>query len=446
MRVLIVGAGDIGFQLCRRLSQENHDIIVVENDPRRVRRISEQLDVLVIEGSGTSYKVLQQAGIENVEVMAAMTTIDEVNLLACRMAKKVGVPSTIARVRNPEYALSDFILSPEELGVDAVVHPEQETADAVVRLIRQASATDAIEFEEGKIQVIGVRLSDDSPLLNLPLEELSRQHGDPPMRVAAIKRKQQTLIPDGKDELVAGDQIYAVCDPDYTEQFIKLSGQKIKRAERVMILGGGLIGRFIAQQLTGDVNVKIIESDVEKSWRIADELPNSLIIQGDGTDYDLLASEGILETDVLVAVTGDDETNIIATLLAQHLEVPRTIALVNKVQYLPITSTIGMDSVVSKQLLTVNAVQRFISHQKVVSIASLPGVDVQCIEYVVPPGSRMIGKALSKIHFPRGSLVGAVIHDDNLIIPTGATQLQADDRAVVFALPHVMKNIQKLFS
>jgi len=266
------------------------------------------------------------------------------------------------------------------------------------------------------------------------------------MRVAAIKRKQQTLIPDGKDELVAGDQIYAVCDPDYTEQFIKLSGQKIKRAERVMILGGGLIGRFIAQQLTGDVNVKIIESDVEKSWRIADELPNSLIIQGDGTDYDLLASEGILETDVLVAVTGDDETNIIATLLAQHLEVPRTIALVNKVQYLPITSTIGMDSVVSKQLLTVNAVQRFISHQKVVSIASLPGVDVQCIEYVVPPGSRMIGKALSKIHFPRGSLVGAVIHDDNLIIPTGATQLQADDRAVVFALPHVMKNIQKLFS
>jgi trk system potassium uptake protein TrkA len=163
MCVLIVGAGDIGFQLCQRLSQDNHDIIVVENDPRRVRRISEQLDVLVIEGSGTSYKVLQQAGIENVQVMAAMTTIDEVNLLACRLAKKVGVSSTIARVRNSEYALSDFILSPEELGVDAVIHPERETADAVVRLIRQASATDAIEFEEGKIQVIGVRLSEDSP-------------------------------------------------------------------------------------------------------------------------------------------------------------------------------------------------------------------------------------------------------------------------------------------
>ena len=445
MRILIVGAGAIGFQLSKRLSHDGYDITVVEVDARRVKRVSDQLDVLLVEGSGTSYRVLKQAGVEHADVVAAMTTCDEVNILACRLAKKAGVAITMARVRNPEFTDPDFVLSPEEMGVDVAIHPEKETAAAVVRLIRQSSANYAIEFEEGKVQIVGVRLDDHSPLLNAPLEEIGRRHGQPPVRIAAIKRKQQTIIPHGKDILVAGDQVFAVCQPSYTERFIELTGQEDIRIDNIMILGGGLIGQFIAAELGGDTRVKIIESSVEKSWKIADNLPDTLVIQGDGTDLDLLATEGILDMDAFVAVTGDDENNIIATLLAQHLGVSRTIALVNRVSYLPITPTIGLDAVVSKQLLTVNAVQRYIRHRQVASIASLPGVDAECIEYIAAAGSKITKKPLKDISFPKNARIGAVTHGQEFIIPTGATHLEPGDRAVVFVMHHALNDVEKLF-
>ena len=446
MRIIVIGAGDIGFQLCKRLSQDGHDITVIEIDSRRVRQLRDRLDVLIVEGSATSYRTLQQADVAHAHVVAAMTTSDEVNLLACKLAKKAGVGSTVARVRNPEFMEADFVLTPEELGADVVIHPEKETADAVVRLIRQSSASYAIEMEEGKIQIIGVRLDDESPLLNTPLGELAARYGQPPVRIAAIKRRQQTIIPRGGDVLVKGDQVFAVVDPSYTDQFIKHAGQKDTRIENIMILGGGLIGQFIALELAGEVDVKIIESNIERSWTIADKLPNTLIIQGDGTDLDLLATEGILDMDAFIAVTGDDENNIIATLLAKHLEVNRTIALVNKVDYLPITPTIGLDAVVSKQLLTVDAVERYIRHHQVASIASLPGVDAECIEYIAAEGSKITKKALRDISFPKNALIGAVTHRQELIIPTGDTQLQAGDRAVVVAMHHALNDVDKFFN
>lgn len=446
MKILVIGAGDIGFQLARRLSQDSHDISIIEVDGRRARRAAEQLDVLMIEGDAATWHILQQAHVGDVDVVAAMTTRDEVNLLACKMAKKAGAQFAVARVRNPELVDEGFILSREELGVDAVIHPELETAEAVVRLIRQSRATDLIDFADGRIRLIGVRLEEDSPLLRTPLEELGRQHGNPPVRIAAIKRKQQTVIPGGRDVLVPGDQVFAVTDPSYTEQFIELTGQKDTRIESIMVLGGGLIGQFIARRLAGEVNVKIIESNVERAWGIADELPGTLIIQGDGTDYDLLATEGIMDMDAFVAVTGDDENNIIATLLARHLRVPRTVALVNKVSYLPIMPTIGVDCVVSKQLLTVNAVQRYIQHRMVATIATIPGLDAHCIEFIAGEGSRIIKKPLKDVHFPDNAIIGAVAHQDRLEIPTGGTQLKAGDKAVVFALPSALDAVEKMFA
>ena len=445
MKILVVGAGDIGFQLSRRLTADHHDVSVIELDSRTARRAGEQLDVQMIEGDATSWRILQQADIRNVDVVAAMTTRDEVNLLACRMAKKAGSDFTIARIRNPELLADDFILSRDELGVDEVIHPERETADAVVRLIRQARATDLIDFADGRIRLLGVRLEEDSPLLRIPLEELGNRPDHPPVRIAAIKRKQQTVIPSGKDVLVAGDQIYVVADPVYCDQFIELAGHKHKDITNIMVLGGGLIGQFIARQLADDVNVKIVESNVERAWGIADALPDTLVIQGDGTDYDLLATEGIMDMDAFVAVTGDDENNIIATLLARHLRVPRTVALVNKANYLPILPTIGLDSVVSKQLLTVNAVLRFIQHRQVASIATIPGLDAHVIEFIAGNGSRVTRKPLKDLHFPDNAFIAAVSHGDELEIPTGATVMKAGDKAVVFALPRSLDAVEKMF-
>lgn len=445
MRILIVGAGDIGFQLSKRLSQDKHDITVVERNPKRAKWADDQLDVLAVEGSGASYEVLSRANLHGMDVVAGMSNNDEVNLLACRLAKKVGVGATIARVRNPEFTSPDFILTPEELGVDLVIHPEKETAEAVARLIRQSKATYVIEFEEGKIELLGVYLEENSPLVRIPLIDLWSRFDHPPVTIAAIQRKQHTVIPRGRDVMVPGDQVFAICDPAYTAEFIALTGQQDARIENIMILGGGLIGQYVAADLGKEVRAKVIESSVEKSWEIADRLSESLIIQGDGTDFDLLASEGIMEMDAFVAVTGDDETNIISTLLARHLRVPRTIALVNNVNYLPITATIGMDAVVSKQLLTVNAVQRFIQQQQVASIASLPGVDAQCVEYIAGEGSRITRKSIQDIRFPKHAIVGGVMHDGKLVTPRGPTRIQPGDRAVVFALPQAVAEVEKLF-
>lgn len=445
MQILVLGAGDIGFRLAKRLSNDKHDLTIVDNSPPIVKRASEQLDAIVVQGSASSYRILEQCNLGQKDIMAAMTNNDEVNLHACRIAKKMGVPIVIARIRNPELTMADYILTNEELGVDHIIHPEKETADAVVRLIRQSSATDVIEFEGGKVQVVGVRLERGSPLLRKPLSQLSKEYGDPPLRVVAITRNQRTLIPGGNDEIVPGDQLFVVCDPNYIPEFIELTGKKDVKIEDMMILGGGLVGQFIARSLSSEINIKIVESNVEKSEAIANVLDKTLVIQGDGTDIDLMAVEGLMDMDAFIAVTGDDETNIISTLLARHLKVSRTIALVNKLEYLPITPTIGMDAVVSKQLLTVNAVYRFIQHQRVAALATIPGVDAQIIEYIAKKG-KITDKPLAKISFPRSAIVGAVIHEDQMIVPKGDTRIRPGDRVLMFALSEALNELERLFN
>jgi len=446
MRILIIGAGDIGFHLGKRLSQEKHDITIIESNPRLVKRAQEQLDAIVVEADGASCKELEKAGIAQMDIVAAMTNQDEVNLMASRIAKKLGVSTTIARVRKPEYTRDDFLFKRKELGADIIIHPEQETARAITRLVRQANATDIIEFEEGKVQLLGVRLEPGSELIGTPLAQLGQKLGDPPVRIVAVTRKQTTHIPRGNDELEPNDQIFVIADPEYIPEFIKLTGHQDTHLEAIMILGGGLVGQFVATELGRDFNVKIIESNAERSEEIADILPDTLIIHGDGTDYDLLAAEGVVDMDAFISVTGDDETNIIATLLVKHMRVPRTIALVNKVDYLPITANIGMDAVVSKQLLTVNAVQRHIQHRQVAAIASMPGIEAQVIEFIAKPGSTITKKPLKNISFPENAIVGAVVHGEDVVIPKGDTRILQGGKAVVFSLPQAVEAVAKLFS
>jgi len=444
MKIIILGAGDIGFQLGKRLSKEKIDITIIERDPAQVKRASEQLDANVVDGHAASHKALEEAGIGSADILAAMTNNDEVNLLACMLAKKLGRAATIARVRNPELTEDSFALSYEELSVDHVIHPEKETANAIVRLIRQSAATNVIELEEGKIQIVGIRVDMGSKLLRKPLSKLSEEFGDPPMRVVAINRNQRTLIPRGDHELIPGDHIFVVCAPDYIEKFIELTGKQDIAINDMMILGGGLVGQFVAKNLSNEINVKIVESNIGKSVEIANVLPRALIIQGDGTDIDLMAVEGLQDMDAFVAVTGDDETNIISTLVARHLKVPRTIALVNTLEYLPITPTIGMDAVVSKQLLTVNAVHRFIQHQQIAAFATIPGMDVQIIEYIAEKG-KICKKPIKDVGIPADAIVGAVMHEDTMTVPKGDTTIRPGDRVVVFARPSAIHAVEKLF-
>lgn len=445
MHILIIGAGDIGFQLARQLSQDKHDIVMIERDPEKVMRASEQLDALVMEGNGASYRLLQQANIDQIEIVAAMTDSDEANLMACRIAKKSGVRTTIARVRHPQFTQQDFILSPEELGTDLILHPEKATADAALRLIHKSSATYAIEFEGGKIELLGIRLTDSSPLLNIPLKYLGRETENLHMRIVAINRNSKTIIPKGDDALVSGDQVFVVCDHDYSSKLAAMAGKKETQIKHVMIVGGGLIGQFLAKSLEHEANVKIIEQNKTTAARLAEILPHTLIIHGNGTDFQLLEDEGFSDMDAFISVTGNDESNLISALLAQHSNIPRSIALVNNAAYLSIAGKIGMDAVISKQSLTVNAVQRFIRRQQVASLEGLPGIEAQLIEYIAGDGCQITCHELKDVRFPSNAIVGLVMRENDLIIPHGDTQIESGDKVVVFTLPDALDQLDKLF-
>lgn len=446
MNVLIIGAGEVGLQLTKRLAAEKHNITILEKNPSKVNRAKEHVDAFVVLGSGSSYEDLKRAGIEETDILAAISNVDEVNMLACQYAKKLNIPHKIARVRNPEFIEPDFILSKPEMGIDLLIHPEKETADAILRLIRRSSATDIVEFAEGKIQLMGIRLEADSPITHKTLREIWYESNNLPARIVAIKRKQHTIIPGGEDILVPGDQIFVVCDKELIPTIVKITGKEDVTIQDIMILGGGLIGRYVARALEDEMNIKIIENRSEKSEEIADILRKTLVILGDGTDMDLLALEGIMDMDCFIAVTGDDENNIISTLVARHLRVPRTIALVNKTEYLPITPTIGMDAVVSKKLLTVNAVLRFIQRSFFERIEAIPGVEAEIIEIIPQANAKITKKSLNEIHFPKYSIIGAVHRNGEVIIPMGDTQIQTGDRVVVFALPSAIGDVEKLFA
>lgn len=445
MQILIVGAGDVGFELGRRLTQNGHDITVIESDPQKSKRVAEQLDVMVVEGNGGSWHTLRDANVDRVDILAAVTDQDEVNIAACRMGKKMGAQTTIARVRNTEYTQEDFVFSSEELGVDQFIHPEKEAADAIVRLTRRSSADYAVEFDGGKIQLLGLHVEAGSPLLYRPLMEIGVEQAYPPFRIVAINRNHDTLIPKGTDRLMPNDQVFVVCEPTYAHEFMELAGKPDRHLSDIMVMGGGMIGSFIAQSLAKEANVKVVESKLERCERLAERLPRTLVIHGDGTDLELLESEDLEEMDAFIAVTGDDERNIIATLLARHASVPRSITLVNRVGYLPIMPKIGLDTVVSKQLLTVNAVQHYIQHQDVAAVASVPGIEAQLIEYIAKDGCHMTRKCLRDIRFPHNAIVGAILHDDHMVVPDGDTQIEQGDRTVVFALPQAIGELDHLF-
>lgn len=445
MEIIIIGAGDIGYQLAKRLSVEKYNISLIESDGSLVEYAADSLDAFVIEGSGSSLEKLKEAGVENCDVMAALTDNDEVNILACKIAKKFGCETTIARVRNPEFLNNQHILSNDDFGVDFFIQPEKETAEAIVRLIKQSNATDIIEFDDGKIKLLGLRLDRYATVLNTKLKDLGQNLGNPPITVVAIKRRQFTIIPKGDDIFRPGDQIFMVCSPDYQDKALELLGKKGNKIEDILMIGGGMTATFIAEAIENDINLKIIEKDQKKAEALAKRLKRSLVINGDGSDLDLLTQESLAEMDEFVAITGDDETNIITSLVAHHLEVDRTITLVKKSEYLPLTPALSMDAVVSKQQITVNAIQKLIRRKQIAMFAELPGVDAEIVEFIASDDSKIVKKPIKDQKFPKGIIIGAVLRNNEMIIPKGDVHVQPDDKVIVFSKPEVFEDIEKYF-
>ncbi|MFC1514197.1 Trk system potassium transporter TrkA, partial [candidate division KSB1 bacterium] len=311
MKIVIIGVGEVGFNLAKILSLENHDITVIDSDKEKCEHANEQLDVEVIEGTGASAVTLDSAGVKDADIVVAASDIDEVNIVVSMMTRKLSNAKTVARVRNHEYSSENPVISAEQLGIDLMIHPEQEVARNIVQLVRQASATDTMMLADEKLQMIGIRITNrTAPAVGKKLMDLGLEYPDVPFRITAIARRNKTLVPTGDDWVQFNDQLYIIAASDSVDEVLKLMGKEDEKLEDVMILGGGKIGRLVAEMLEDTVSVKLIETDKLKSQKIADQLSKTLVISGDGTDIDLLAREDIMNMDCYIALTQDDENNV----------------------------------------------------------------------------------------------------------------------------------------
>ncbi len=437
----------MGFDVARILSLEQHDVVVVDLDPEAIEECGSRLDVMTVLGNGTSISVLNRAGIRKADMLVAVTAIDEVNIIACMIADRVGVPTTIARVRSPELTQSSSVIDTDEFGIDLVIHPEESAAAEVSRLIKRASATDVLTFAEGRLQLVGIRLDRESEIIGKSLEEIAGDQSDIPFRVMALTRGIRTILPRGAERLRFNDQIFVLARPKFVPHVVRLTGKKEGKIQEVMILGGNVIGARVAAQLARERNkrIKLVEPDRERAEELAEQLRDVLVIHGEGTDIDLLATEGLGEMDAFVAVTEDEESNLVTCLLAKHLGVTKTVALLSKGAYIPISQSIGLDAAVSAKLAVSREILRFMRGKHVRSVATVPGLDAEILEIEAAPRSPVTRDVLAEVEIPTGMLIGAIMRGKQVHIATGETKIEPGDRVIVFVLPRIIGEAEKLF-
>lgn len=448
MKIIIIGAGEIGYDLASILSREKHDVTVLDRDKDRLNVVTENLDVLCFEGNATSVKDLVDVGVSDAEIMIAVTSIDEVNMIASMMSKRLGVDMVIARVRSDELSRPNAPLKPIDLGIDVIIHPELSAAQEIVRLIKRASASDLITLADGRMQLIGLRIGEKSPLVGKTLSEYAGEFADLTFRMVAVSRQAMTIIPSGSFRLQKLDQVFVLARTEDIPKVVKTTGKPEVEISRIMIAGGTPIGAMIARILSQEEkkwNIKLIEPDYDTAEELAQELKNVLVLNGNPTDPDLLATEGINDTDAFISVTEDEESNIISCLMAKHLEVKKTVALVSKSDYIPLSHTIGLDAAVNKKSAASNEIHRHVREGRVISVTSLQGTKAEVIELQATAKSKVTKKPIHKISFPDGCVVGGIMRNGSVEIATGQSRIKPDDRVIIFCLPKAVEKVTSLF-
>jgi trk system potassium uptake protein len=447
MRILILGLGDVGFHLAQQLAQEHHDVVVIERDRARVRSSQDAMDALIIEGNGASLTTLERAGIEKTDLLLAVTSEDEINIMACLSASQYQVPKRIARVSKPDYYDHTGILPPERLGVDLMINPERECALETYQLLHSAAATEFAQFEGGLVQVIGVRVREDAPAAGRRLLEIARMTDGVRALVVAITRKGETIIPNGATRVEAGDQVFILGEPHALPEILPLAGYERFALQRVIIAGGSREGWFLAHMLEKHrIECTIIEANRSRAVELAEDLRRSLVFHGDATDLDLLEMEAIGEADGFVAYTGSDETNLLSCLLAKSLGARKVISLIDRFDYIPLVSRVGVDAAVSPRMAAVNAILSYVRRGSVLAVATLKGTRAQGVEFNVTARFPWAGMPLSEVRFPPGSLIGAIIRDEKVIIAFGADTILVGDRVIVFVQPDALEAVEALFA
>lgn len=446
MRIILAGAGEVGSHLVKMLSYEDHDIIVIDNDPDRLKSIGSSMDVLTLEGNANSISILKESKVSKADLFIAVTYSEDVNINSAILSKRLGAKKTIARIDNEEYLLPANKEIFSNLGIDYMIYPEKIAAREIVGLLAQTGSTEVVEFSGGKLQMYVIRLDEKASIIDKSLRELSP---DPPKveyRAVAVTRDGSTLIPGGDYRFRKDDLVYVISSQTGLKELYKLSGKQDFEVRNIMILGGSRIGMKTARQLGNQHYVKMIEIDRQKSYKLSNMLSNTLVINGDGTNMELLRAEGLEKMDAFVAVTGNSDTNILSCLLAKHMGVKRTIAEVENIDYIQLAENIGIDTIINKKLITASRIFRFTMSEEVSSIKCLTGTDAEVMEYIVKPDAKVTAGPLKDIDFPDEAIIGGVIRGKNSYIAHGDTHIKPYDRVVVFALPSEIFTVGKFFN
>ena len=448
MKIVVVGAGEVGFYIASHLANENKNVVVIDNNDDALRRVSDNIDVQVLKGSGSSPVVLAEAGIEGAEIFLAVTNSDETNLVSCLVADIIS-PSTkkLARIRDADYDEYHENFKKYAPHIDTVINPEIEVVKTIDRLMSVPGATDVGEFADGLIKFIGIYLDKDAGLVGVRLSDLPKKiEGKRPL-IAGIVRDEELIIPRGNDRLMAGDLIYFISEADKLSDTLAVFGKHAEPLRRVLIVGGGRIGFRLATLLEKkSIHNKIIEINSKRCTELAEKLNRSVVLCGDGSDQGILAEENIQDSDFVITLTNDEETNILTSLLAKRMGAKKSIAKISKFSYFPLMKAIGIEQVVSPRLSAINTILQHIRKGKVLSSISIKGEQAEVMEAVALETSGIVGKPLKDISFPKGAMVAGIIREKKIIIPSGESVIMPDDRVIIFARRKAVSGIEKILA
>lgn len=446
MRIVIAGAGEVGIHLAKLLANESQDIFLIDGDQTNLDYAENHIDVITVRGDATCPKVLKKASIEKADLLIAATSTEASNITIAMLGKRMGAKQTVSRITNTEYLDQKHDIGFEEIGVDFMISPELLAAKEIERLIRRSAFTDCFQFDNGELFLVGIKIDDQSPLAGKLVEETSHLNPRQSYFPVAIQRAFETIIPRGNSRFESGDYIYFIAKQGSLDHIVELTGRPPIKVRNVMVLGGSRIGVNCARDLSDDFRVKLMEQDREKIDVIAEDLPNVLIINGDGRNVELLEEESIGEMDVFVAVTGNSATNIMSCLVARKYGVKKTIALVENIDYIHLSQNVGIDTLINKKLIAANNIFRHVRKGEVLSLASLHGVEAEILEFGVQKGSKITKKPIRALGFPKQAIIGGVIRDGKGLITLGDFHVREGDHVVVFTMPNAIHQVEKFFA
>ena len=464
MKAIIIGAGEVGFHIAKLLTVQNNDVVLIDESDAACDRVNEQLDLQTLRGPGASPLLLKTAGVDEADILIAVTNSDEINMLACQIAGRYGVNTKIARVSNPDYFSTESGLTPKDFGIDLLVNPEQHCVAEFTRLLQVPEAREVVEFEDGQVRLVSFRAKQSNPLIGKSFAELDASGILDNIRFAAISRRERasnssvngngnryTIIPNGTDTLQQGDEAFVIGKPGGIEQLLRIGGITFnQQLDSVIIVGASPIGIGLAQALEeNNTDVKLIEADQTRATLASQALKRTTVLQGDYLQFRLLEEAGIDGVNGFVSVTGDDENDIMACMTAKENGAQRVLALVQRPRYLPLLARIPrLDGAVSRHLTVVSNILRLIRRGNIVSVASLHGIDAEVIEIVAGVNSKIVHKELTSLKekFPENAFIGAVIRREKLIIPTSKSVIQPADRVIVFSMPGAIPVVEDLFA